>query len=328
MDLQEDNDVEEMFNEIVRRRNIARRTNWCLRSTALTQRDVAIAACIHSSISLYITLFYLVLYQINITNQIIMRYNNHRSPFFRRLQRALKYYKCLYLFCSYEVDLLVEEETNLLFLRRNDLFPLVNAPPRNRSIDDLSEETAKQLTRFMKDQLRILLLHWRIPNDIVTGPRYQFTGEEVVIVCLARIATGDPWTRLIDGFFGGDPRRWRYAFRLFINHLFVMFYHKISGRSMEIWLPEINSFKQLIIDRLRQPDHPREMDYYYDMGDRLPPNDYIIDVDSVDDWRVIGFIDNTNVRSCRPGSGPVGPDDGPGRPRRQHAYLIQRAFYR
>jgi hypothetical protein len=36
---------------------------------------------------------------------------------------------------------------------------------------------------------------------IVTGPRYQFSGEEILLVCVAKIATGDPWTRLIDGFF-------------------------------------------------------------------------------------------------------------------------------
>ncbi len=64
------------------------------------------------------------------------------------------------------------------------------------------------------------------------------------------------------------------------------------------------------------------------MGDRIPANHYIIDVASVDDWRVMGFFDDTAVRSCRPGSGPAGPEDGPGRSHRQHAYLIQRAFYR
>jgi hypothetical protein len=68
--------------------------------------------------------------------------------------------------------------------------------------------------------------------------------------------------------------------------------------------------------------------FFNDIGERLPANQYIIDVESVDDWQVIGFIDDTAVRSCRPGSGPVGPEDGPGRPRQQHAYLIQRAFYR
>ena len=239
------------------------------------------------------------------------------------MQRALKYNKCLFLFCSYEIDSLIEEETNLLFLRQHQLLPLENTPPRNRSIDEISEEKARELTRFTKEQLRILLQHWRIPEVVNCGPRYQSTGEEVLIICLAKIATGDPWTRLIDGFFGGCPRRWSYAFRWFINHLFTLFYHKISGRSMEMWLPQLNNFKQLIIDRLRQPAHPREMDYFYDMGERLPANHYIIDVASVDDWQVIGFIDDTAVRSCRPGSGPVGPEDGPGRPRRQHAYLIQ-----
>ncbi len=53
---------------------------------------------------------------------------------------------------------------------------------------------------------------------------------------------------------------------------------------MEIWLPEINNFKQMIIDRLRQPAHPREMDFFHDIGERLPANQYIIDVESVDDW--------------------------------------------
>ena len=54
----------------------------------------------------------------------------------------------------------------------------------------------------------------------------------------------------------------------------------------------------------------------------------MIDVESVDDWRVFGFIDDTGVQTCRPGSGPVGLNEGPGRPRQQHADLIQRAFFR
>jgi hypothetical protein len=52
----------------------------------------------------------------------------------------------------------------------------------------------------------------------------------------------------------------------------LIFYHKISGRSMELLLPEINYFKQLIIDRLCKPVHQREMEYYHDLGERNPPN--------------------------------------------------------
>jgi hypothetical protein len=100
--------------------------------------------------------------------------------------------------------LLIQEEIDLLFLWRNEVFPLRNMPPGNRTFDGILDETAKQQTRFTKDQLHLLLLHWRIPN-IITGPHYQFNGEEILLVSLAKIATGDPWTRLIDGFFGGDP---------------------------------------------------------------------------------------------------------------------------
>jgi hypothetical protein len=230
MNFLENEEEDEILNAIVRRRDIARRTNWRWWSTALSQRDIVVASSLRSSISFYITILYMILFQLNSINQIILRNNNPGSAFFGRLLRALKYNKCLMMLCVYEVDLLIQDETNLLFLRRNELFPLINAPPRNRSIDDILEEMAKQLTRFTKDQLRLLLLHWRIPNVIVTGPHYQFSGEEILLVSMAKIATGDPWTRLIDRFFCGDPRHWTYAFRWFVNHPFTVFYHKISGR--------------------------------------------------------------------------------------------------
>ncbi len=107
---------------------------------------------------------------------------------------------------------MVQEETDLLFLWRSQLFPLVNTPPRNRSIDELSQEKAKELTRLTKDQLGILLQHWRISDQFVVGPRYQFMGEEILIVCLTKIATGDLWTHFIDGYFGGCPWRRSCAF--------------------------------------------------------------------------------------------------------------------
>jgi len=37
------------------------------------------------------------------------------------------------------------------------------------------------------------LLHWQIPGVIVTGSQqYCFSGEEVLIVSLAKLAMGDP----------------------------------------------------------------------------------------------------------------------------------------
>ncbi len=136
-----------------------------------------------------------------------------------------------------------------------------------------------------------------------------------------RIATGDPWAQLIPQNFGGDVRRWSGAFSWFINHLFAFFYHKISGRSIEMWVGEIESFKQAILDRLAQPAYPFKREYFEEIG--YPERaQYIINC-PIKHWRVFGFIDDTNVRSCRPGCGPVGPGEGPGWPRRCDAHWIQ-----
>jgi len=154
-----------------------------------------------------------------------------------------------------------------------------------------------------------------------------FSGEEILLVSLARIATGDPWIQLIKGYFGGEPRRWCYAFKWFVNHLFTLFFNKILGHSIEMWLPEMQHFKQLVVERLRKPAHSRELEFYNDLGERNSAEHYVIDVESVDDWCVFGFIDDTGVQTCRLGSGPDGLNEGPGRPWRQHAYLIQRVFF-
>ncbi|MFO0446811.1 MAG: hypothetical protein ACK51L_03995 [bacterium] len=37
--------------------------------------------------------------------------------------------------------------------------PIFNLPPRNRTIDELSEEDAYALTRFQKHQLCLLMVH-------------------------------------------------------------------------------------------------------------------------------------------------------------------------
>jgi hypothetical protein len=83
-DVKEDDEseVEQIYDEIACHPNIARRTNWRWRSTALTQRDVAVASIIHSSIAFYYTLMYLVVFQINYFHQMLLQHDyNRQSPF-------------------------------------------------------------------------------------------------------------------------------------------------------------------------------------------------------------------------------------------------------
>ncbi len=152
------------------------------------------------------------------------------------------------------------------------------------------------------------MVHLQIPNSVVIGPRqrYRFSGEELLIVCLTRIATGDPWTRLIPSHFGGDVRCWSIAFWWFIIHLFINFYYKISGGSIVGWIDQIQDVKKAILDHLAKPAHPFELDYDEELG-----NPQCIIQCPIESWRVFGFLNDTNSRTCRPGSGPAGNFDGP-----------------
>jgi hypothetical protein len=68
----------------------------------------------------------------------------------------------------------------------------------------------------------------------------------MLIDSLSNIVTGLSWTQLCKDVLGGNPRQWSPAFKLFMNNLFINVYHKISGRSMKLWLGELDSFKQTI----------------------------------------------------------------------------------
>jgi hypothetical protein len=63
------------------------------------------------------------------------------------------------------------------------------------------EMTANELyflTGFKGVQyLRRLYRQWRMPTTIQTKQGHCFSGEEVLIVCLARFTTGDNWQQLI-----------------------------------------------------------------------------------------------------------------------------------
>jgi hypothetical protein len=52
----------------------------------------------------------------------------------------------------------------------------LDTPPRNRSLNDISEGDAYCLTWFRRDQLQPLMVNWRIPEQVVVGANgYVFT---------------------------------------------------------------------------------------------------------------------------------------------------------
>jgi hypothetical protein len=54
---------------------------------------------------------------------------------------------------------------------------------------------------------------------------------------------------------------------LLTTHLFNS-NHKISGKSIKIWLGDMEYFKQVILDHLAQPVHPMERELFDNVGHR------------------------------------------------------------
>ena len=74
-------------------------------------------------------------------------------------------------------------------------------------------------------------------------------GETCLIVALTFISTESPMYHLFDTCFGGDPRPWGRLVAEFIKITMTKFYHKISGRSLEMYVDRIPEYSKAIAER-------------------------------------------------------------------------------
>lgn len=204
-------------------------------------------------------------------------------------------------------------------------FPNTNRPTQfpahfNSNIDDLSDigdVTARDMTGLSLGQLRRLYIHLRIPDVMRYQRRHTFTGEECFLHYLVFNRIGETKLRMSSNYFGGDPRRFTYSIRIMNEYLYTTFYHKITGDSMRMWLPQINEFRLAIWKKLNDGYTVEER---YNSSD-LSQNWRTIVLLSIpfDAFRIFGFLDDTGFRTTAPGITS----------RRIYGFFddVQRAFY-
>jgi hypothetical protein len=196
-------------------------------------------------------------------------------------------------------------------------------------IDALSEEDARDLTRLSKAELNDLLSHLRLRDREFSvgrlGRTCRVTGEEMLIISLNRICSGDTWRQIARTFGGGVTRSWE-MFDEFIDYVFTTFYNKISGGSMEQWVGQIDEFRYILYRKAIVASAECPIEAFLAETNQL---DAPVDVSHVDLpfdlWLAFGSIDCTDWQTCRIGAGPVGAWLGASR--RIGAQQIQRAFY-
>ena len=185
-------------------------------------------------------------------------------------------------------------EDYTFFTRRRHEFH----PKKHRTINSFNAQEARHFTGFTCTELRTLKLHWRIPFS-ATRNGQRFDGEEAMIIFLYLLRKGHYFTDMSSaGVFGGDPREFSNIIFWIVNYMYKTFYHKISGHSLNMWLPHwVDEFRYAIWDRFNNG--------YVEEITTLPYGStardlYWLEVPK-EQWRYFGFMDCLGIETCHVG---------------------------
>ena len=195
--------------------------------------------------------------------------------------------------------------------------PFTFRPEINRTIDSISQRDCYTWFGIQPHQLRTLYVHWRIPDRLrAPRSRHMFDGEACFIICLFHLRKGHTFIDMSQQYFGGDPRYFSMMNEAMINHIYETFYHKISGASLNQWLPRhLEQCRRLIHTKLAngvvQEDH-------YVNGE-LVDSDWVYAEFDYRFFRPFAFMDDYGAETARPAE--------EARRRENYELDIQRAFY-
>ena len=85
------------------------------------------------------------------------------------------------------------------------------SPPKNRTIDSMTDSDAYLFTRFTKEELHKLFVHLRLPLGMVNVMGHKpnqyrhFTSEEIFLLSLTKLAHGLSWVLMGRSLFGAIP---------------------------------------------------------------------------------------------------------------------------
>jgi len=199
-----------------------------------------------------------------------------------------------------------------VFIRRRHRF----GPERFRRLGEIESHDCYAWFGLNPFGLRRLYLCWRVPTTFRTTSGKVYGGEECFLVMLFHFIKGTPFTQMARLTFGGDPRRLSEMFDLMIDHLYFTFYHKISGVSLDQWIPRyLHTCRRLIFDAIS--DGALEETLYVDgvAVDRQ----WILHHFDFDTFRPFAFGDDMAMPTARPGDSATRNSN--------FAQDIQRAFY-
>ena len=310
-------DVEDAIDEWYPRA-VLRRTNWLYRVDALRPSDVRDMHELLQSIQLCQAHAQQFVIWANVLRFIrSRRMCEDTSRRFRLVDQLIMQMAHLFLsegYCHYidYLQIAFYPSSNRI---NNRSIGLRYPPIRCQKIALLGENESRTLTGLSTAQLHLMLIHLRIPKEIRDRRvRRVFDGEEAFLHYMAYNRLGLTKLQLSLYHFGGDPRRFTYSIRLICDFIYKNFYHKISGNSMQQWLPYLNDFRQALWSKVIsggtiETSAQNDLEMSTLVHVHMP----------LETFRIYGFLDDTGFRTTAPGR----------EARRKYGFTddIQRSFY-
>ena len=218
----------------------------------------------------------------------------------------------MWVMCHAELCLLRVEDLTV-FARRPHRFQ----PQRWRRIGEIERDNCYRWFGVYRHDLFKLYSAWRIPHTM-KAPRtaHVYDGEACFIIYLFHLMQGTPFTTMARHYFGGDPRRMSDMFEVMVNHIYFNFYNKISGTSLDQWLPaHLHTCRKLIHSALSDGAiHETTVANGETVNERWIRHHFDLET-----FRIFGFIDDFALRTARPGDSST----------RAYGFMqdIQRSFY-
>ena len=264
------------------------RTNWLYRGTAMTTTDAMDIDELRLE-SLYFETVLAHAASAFVTLIAVAKSRRDHNLSTRRIKRTIDYLCVAVAWLTSHIEgLYLDIQDRLYYVHVARPLPT----RRLRCICDLLDDNhSENLFGFKIHELQLLLLHWRIPHHMREA-RNVFNGEEAMLVYLYHIRTATPNTQMARDTFGGDPRLFTYYIRAIASHLYIHFYHKISGDSMRMWVDLVDDFRGAIWDKLQDGIiNERDRDGRDINWEIILP---------ADTFRIFGWLDDTDMLTNRP----------------------------
>lgn len=158
------------------------------------------------------------------------------------------------------------------------------------STDDFDRTGFSEIFRFRNpEDCQKLCKLLELPDIVRTERHYVFSGEEVLMISLARLAYPLRW-RDVNCYFP-DRKRWQLsdAFYWFLDFLISNWGYLVTN-NREFWLPYFKDSANAIRGKLSKLPYENWRLYFPDAADE-------------NGFAIFGFIDNTVVAMCCPGGG-------------------------